>query len=195
MDMTLSKLREMVDREACCPAVRGVGKIRTWLSDWTTTSKGAELLGYRNMTIYLPLEGNSEKEMATHSSTLAWKIPWTEEPGRLQSMGSQRVRNDWATSLSLYICLRVSVWSTWVLIIRIINEPNLHAYIWISYVNILYSIYWLVSFSHLLDTIHGIALVWEGFTICVLILEIAIVFLINSNFMSSIVCKEPENIF
>ena len=33
-----------------------------------------------------------EKEMATHSSTLAWKIPWTEEPGRLQSMGSQRVR-------------------------------------------------------------------------------------------------------
>ena len=32
-----------------------------------------------------------EKEMATHSSTLAWKIPWTEEPGRLQSMGKQRV--------------------------------------------------------------------------------------------------------
>ena len=35
-----------------------------------------------------------EKEMATHSSTLAWKIPWTEEPGRLQSMGSQRVRQE-----------------------------------------------------------------------------------------------------
>ena len=35
-----------------------------------------------------------EKEMVTHSSTLAWKIPWTEEPGRLQSMGSQRVRHD-----------------------------------------------------------------------------------------------------
>ena len=34
------------------------------------------------------------KEMATHSSTLAWKIPWTEEPGRLQSMGSQRVGHD-----------------------------------------------------------------------------------------------------
>ena len=42
-----------------------------------------------------------EKEMATHSSTLTWKIPWTEEPGRLQSMGSQRVGHDWATSLSL----------------------------------------------------------------------------------------------
>ena len=39
--------------------------------------------------------------MATHSSTLAWKIPWMEEPGRLQSMGSLRVRHDWATSLSL----------------------------------------------------------------------------------------------
>ena len=35
-----------------------------------------------------------EKEMAIHSRTLAWKIPWTEEPGRLQSMGSQRVRHD-----------------------------------------------------------------------------------------------------
>ena len=35
-----------------------------------------------------------EKEMATHSSTLAWKIPWTEEPGRLQSIGSQRVGHD-----------------------------------------------------------------------------------------------------
>ena len=35
-----------------------------------------------------------EKEMAPHSSTLAWKIPWTEEPGRLQSMGSHRVRHD-----------------------------------------------------------------------------------------------------
>ena len=35
-----------------------------------------------------------EKEMTTHSSTLAWKIPWMEEPGRLQTMGSQRVRHD-----------------------------------------------------------------------------------------------------
>ena len=43
-----------------------------------------------------------EKKMAPHSSTLAWKIPWTEEPGGLQSMGSQRVTHDWATSLSLY---------------------------------------------------------------------------------------------
>ena len=40
--------------------------------------------------------------MATHSSTLAWKIPWMQEPGRLQSMGSLRVGYDWATSLSLF---------------------------------------------------------------------------------------------
>ena len=40
--------------------------------------------------------------MAPHSSTLAWKIPWTEEPGRLQSMGSLRVGHDWTTSLSLF---------------------------------------------------------------------------------------------
>ena len=44
----------------------------------------------------------TEKAMAPHSSTLAWKIPWMEEPGGLQSMGSQRVRHDWATSLSLF---------------------------------------------------------------------------------------------
>ena len=40
--------------------------------------------------------------MAPHSSTLAWKIPWTEEPGGLQSMGSLGVGHDWATSLSLF---------------------------------------------------------------------------------------------
>ena len=46
-------------------------------------------------------EDTLEKEMETHSSTTAWKIPWTEEPDRLQSMGSQRVGHDWAASLSL----------------------------------------------------------------------------------------------
>ena len=44
----------------------------------------------------------SKKAMAPHSSTLAWEIPWMEEPGRLQSMGSLRVRYDWATSLSFF---------------------------------------------------------------------------------------------
>ena len=44
-------------------------------------------------------EDSLEKEMAIHSSILAWKIPWTDEHSRLQSMGSQRVRHDWVTSL------------------------------------------------------------------------------------------------
>ena len=48
---------------------------------------------------FLGREDPLEKEMATHYSILAWKIPWTEDPGRLQSMGSQRVRHDWVTSL------------------------------------------------------------------------------------------------
>ena len=44
----------------------------------------------------------SEKAIAPHSSSLGWKIPWMEEPGRLQSMGSLGVRDGWATSLSLF---------------------------------------------------------------------------------------------
>ena len=43
---------------------------------------------------YLLMLFSKEKAMAPHSSTLAWKIPWTEEPGKLQSMGSRRVRDD-----------------------------------------------------------------------------------------------------
>ena len=54
----------------------------------------------------LGLEDPLEKEMTIHSSILAWKIPWTEEPGRLQSMDSQRVRYDWATSLSFFLLLK-----------------------------------------------------------------------------------------
>ena len=47
--------------------------------------------------------------MATHSSILAWRIPWTEEPHRLQTMGSQRVRHDWATTLTLIIVIILTV--------------------------------------------------------------------------------------
>ena len=43
----------------------------------------------------LGLDNPLEKGMATHSSILAWRIPWTEEPGRLKSMESQRIRHDW----------------------------------------------------------------------------------------------------
>jgi len=61
-----------------------------------------------------------EKEMATHSSTFAWKIPWTEEPGRLQSMESQRAGHDWATSL------QCSMWSLQYLIRWLIRAKKEH---------------------------------------------------------------------
>ena len=55
----------------------------------------------KGISKFSPVKVPWEKAMAPHSSTLARKIPWMEEPGRLQSMGSQRVGQDWATSLSL----------------------------------------------------------------------------------------------
>ena len=78
-DMNLIELWEMVkDREAWCAAVHVVAKSWTRLSDFTFTFHFHAL----------------EEEMATHSSVLAWRIPWTEEPGRLQSMGLLRAGHD-----------------------------------------------------------------------------------------------------
>ena len=57
---------------------------------------------YLVLWIMLLLWTWAEKAMAPYSSTLAWKIPWTEEPRRLQSMGLLRVGHDWTTSLSLF---------------------------------------------------------------------------------------------
>ena len=56
------------------------------------------------MTLVWPWgqEDPLEKEMVVHSSTLAWKTPWSEEPGGLQSMGSQRVAQNWATNIFAY---------------------------------------------------------------------------------------------
>ena len=66
-----------------------------------------------------------EKEMVTHSSILAWRIPWMEKPGRLQTMGSQRVGHDWATSLSLSFTMNmgvhVSFWAS--LVAQLVKNP------------------------------------------------------------------------
>ena len=79
MDMNLSKLWETVrDKEAWHTAVHAVVKSQTRLSDFTFTFHFHAL----------------EKEMATHSSVLAWRIPGTGEPGGLSSMGSHRVGHD-----------------------------------------------------------------------------------------------------
>ena len=75
-----SCLENPMDRGAWWAAVCGVAKSRTWLSDFAFTFHFHAL----------------EKEMATHSSVLAWRIPGTGEPGGLPSMGSRRVRHDWS---------------------------------------------------------------------------------------------------
>ena len=82
---------------------------------WTQTVKNLPAM-QETWARSLGREDPLEKEMATHSSILAWRIPRTEEPGGLQSTGSQRVGHDWATSLSLWL----SLWSnshihTWLL--------------------------------------------------------------------------------
>ena len=82
----------------------------SWVAKWTVVHPyyGILLSDKEEMTEgYLQqfgwiLRKLLEKAMAPHSSTLAWKIPWTEEPGRLESMGSLRVGHNWATSLSLF---------------------------------------------------------------------------------------------
>ena len=75
-----SCLENPMDGGAWWAAVHGVTKSRTWLSDFTFTFHFHAL----------------EKEMATHSSVLAWRIPGTGEPGGLLSMGSHRVGHDWS---------------------------------------------------------------------------------------------------
>jgi len=65
----------------------------TWASLVAQTVKRLPVV-QETWVLSLDWEDPLEKEMATHSSTLAWKIPWTEEPGRLQTMGSQRVGHD-----------------------------------------------------------------------------------------------------
>ena len=59
--------------------------------------------------LILGQNGPLEEEMATHSSILAWRVPWTGEPGGLQSVGSQRVRHDLATTQTLVTVLRLLV--------------------------------------------------------------------------------------
>ena len=100
MNMNLSKLWEMVkDREPWWAAVHRIAKDQTGLSDQQQQAQMSiafikQLLSASSSRIQCGLISCLEKAMAPHSSTLVWKIPWMEEPGRLQSMGSLRVGDD-----------------------------------------------------------------------------------------------------
>ena len=89
----------------------GSSLVVQWLSFHTFTVKGTGSIP-RGETKSLQAVWHDQKK-APHSSTLAWKIPWTEEPGGLQSMGSLGVRHDWATSLWLFTFMHWSrKWQT-----------------------------------------------------------------------------------
>ena len=90
-----SCLENPMDEGAWWAAVHGVAKSRTWVSDFTFTLHFHAL----------------EKEMATHSSVLAWRIPGTGELGGLPSMGSRRVGHDWSDLAAENVKWRM--WFTW----------------------------------------------------------------------------------
>ena len=90
-----SCLRNTMDAGAWCAAVHGVTKTRTRLSDFTFSFHFHAL----------------EKEMATHSSALAWRIPGTGEPGGLLSMASHRVGHDWSDLAAAAAAYYVILWS------------------------------------------------------------------------------------
>ena len=111
-----------------------------------------------------------EKEMATHSSILAWRIPWTEEPGGLQSTGWQRIEHDWAISLSLSFMTNdvEHLFTGWWAILLWGNVCSVS----IQFLSVLFVCFWLCwvfvasrAFS-LVAAIWGYSLVWcAGFSL------------------------------
>ena len=83
-----------------------------------------------------------EKRTATHSNILAWRIPWTEEPGRLQSMGSQRVGHNWVTfafTFSYYLVRTPSAKVAWVVVVGFVCAQVISL-----------SLHFILNFSHIL---------------------------------------------
>ena len=105
MDMSLSKLQEFTGgsklpgRPGMLQSIESQRDMTEWLN-WTELV--AQMVKnppamWETWVRSLGWEDPLEEDMATHSSILAWRIPWTEEPGELQSIGSERVGHDWAT--------------------------------------------------------------------------------------------------
>ena len=103
--------------------VKSLSRVWLFATPWTAANQASPSMGFSRQEYWsgvpwpylwliicifysvFPLE----KEMATHSSTLAWKIPWMKEPGRLQSKESQRVRHDWATLPHPTSCMYIHI--------------------------------------------------------------------------------------
>ena len=102
--------RTMLSKSLVQFSVDGWGCVPSLLFTWGQTMVAPFLVAqtakrlptmWETQVWSLGREDPLEKEMATHSCTFDWKVPWTEDPGRPHSMGSQRVGHDWAISLSL----------------------------------------------------------------------------------------------
>ena len=93
------------------PLEEGQPRGRTWVS----------CIASRRFTVWATRETEG---MATHSRILAWRIPWTEEPGGSQSMGSQRVRHDWATNKMVDLFIRYTFYFRMYLLIMLQLSPT-----------------------------------------------------------------------
>ena len=103
VDMNLSKLGEIVeDRGVWCAVVHGVAKSQTWLSDWTTKQCHLWIWVRNVVCVCIDIASSVGEGNGTPLQYSCLENPWTEEPGRLQSVGSWRVGHDWANSLSLF---------------------------------------------------------------------------------------------
>ena len=127
-----------------------------WMSIWASlvVQRVKHLLALRETWVgSLGWADPLEKAMATHSSTLAWRIPWTEKPGRLQSMGSQRVGHDWATSLhfmsieSVTLSNRLFLCCHPILLLLPSVFPSIRVFSNESVLHIRWPVYWSFSFS------------------------------------------------
>ena len=98
LDMSLRKLWELImNREAWCVSVHEAAKIPAWLNDWTLLNWTCSSDSKESACNTGDPEHSLEKGMANHTIIVAWRIPWTKESARLQSMGLQRAGLDWAT--------------------------------------------------------------------------------------------------